>query len=69
MRYRNKDVLGFEILTYVIGMDKNWRRVRPTGVNIPAFTMKVVQSEKDLFCDPLRNGQGEPVLARGSKVC
>ena len=69
MRYRDKDVLGFQILTYIVGMGKNWRRVRPTGVDIPAFAMKVVQSEKNLFCDALRNGQGEPVLPKGSKVC
>ena len=52
-----------------ISMDKDECRVRPTGVNIPAFAMKVVQSEKDLFCDALRNGQGEPILPRLSKVC
>ena len=56
LRYRNKDVLGFQILTYIVGMDKNWCGARPTGVNIAAFAMKVVQSEKHLFCYALRNG-------------
>ena len=46
----------------IVGMDKNGCRIRPTGVNIPAFAMKVVQSKKDLFCYALHNGQGEPVL-------
>ena len=53
----------------IFSMDKNGWRVRPTGVNIPAFAMKVVQSEKDLFRYALRNGQGEPVLPRRPKVC
>ena len=53
----------------IISMDKNGCRVRSTSVNIPAFAMKVVKSEKDLFCDALRNGQGEPILPRLSKVC
>ena len=53
----------------IISMDKNGCRVRPTSVNIPAFAMKVVQSEKNLFCDAFRNGQGEPILPRLSKVC
>jgi hypothetical protein len=55
--------------TYIVGMDKNGHGVRPTSVNIPALAMKVVQSEKDLFCYALRNGQGVPVLPRRSKVC
>lgn len=36
-------------------------------MDIPAFTMKVVQSEEDLFYYALRNGHGEPILPRWSK--
>ncbi len=53
----------------IVGMDKSGCRVRPTGVNIPAFAMKVIQSEKDLFSYALRNGEGEPLLPMRSKVC
>jgi hypothetical protein len=38
-----------------------------TSVNIPTFTMKVVQSKKDLFDYTLRSGYSEPVLSRRSK--
>ena len=48
-------------------MDKNARTIRRT-VHIPVFVMKAVQREKDLFFYALRNGQGEPVLPRHSKV-
>lgn len=52
----------------VISKQKNGRGIRPTSVDIPAFTMKVVQSEEDLFNDALRNGHGEPVLPMRSKI-
>jgi hypothetical protein len=29
----------------------------------------IISMDKDLFCDALRNGQGEPILPRLSKVC
>jgi hypothetical protein len=53
----------------IISIVKNGRRVRPTSVNIPAFAVKVVESEKDLLCNAFRDGQGEPVLPMWSKVC
>ena len=53
----------------IVSMDKNGHRIRPTCVNIPAFAMKVVQSQKDLFCYALCNREGEPVLPRRSKAC
>ena len=49
-------------------MDKNGRRARPASVNIPAFTMKVVESEKNLFCYALCNRKGEPVLPKQTYV-
>jgi hypothetical protein len=39
-----------------------------TGVNVPAFAMKVIQSEEDLVYYPLRDGHGEPVLSRRSNA-
>jgi hypothetical protein len=54
---------GIEIKMFS-DLRKNGCSVRPTGVSVPAFAMKVVQSEKDLFCDALRNGQGHFIPSR-----
>jgi hypothetical protein len=52
----------------VVGLHKDRHGNRLTRVNIPAFTMKVVQSEKDLFYYSFRNGDSKPVLSMRSKV-
>jgi hypothetical protein len=51
----------------VIGVDKDSHTNGLTGVNIPAFTVKVVQGKKNLFDYALRSGHSEPVLSRWSK--
>ena len=51
----------------IISMYRNWRGLRPTCVNEPAFAVKVIQSEKDLLYYALCNGHGEIVLPGGSK--
>jgi hypothetical protein len=51
----------------ITGADKDSRTNGLTGVNIPTFTVKVVQSKKNLFDYALRSGHSEPVLSRWSK--
>jgi hypothetical protein len=52
----------------VIGVGRDEHGNVLTGVNIPAFAMEVIQSEEDLVYYALRDGYGEPVLSRRSKV-
>ena len=51
----------------VISMHRSELGSRPTGMDIPALAVEVVQSEKDLFYYAFCNGHGEPVLSERSK--
>ena len=51
----------------IIGADKESHTNGLTSVNIPTFTVKVVQSKKDLFDYALRSWHSEPVLSGWSK--